>query len=90
MHAPRIIRDDNTTTNRALKERESYYREHAGRGDFEREREREREIGKSILEEIREKSCLRRRRERHFVRERKDKKNSLFVKRERGTREKVF
>ena len=58
MHAPRIIRDDNTTTNRALKERESYYREHAGRGDFEREREREREIGKSILEEIREKRVV--------------------------------
>ena len=43
MHAPRIIRDDNTTTNRALKERERATTENARGGATLRERERERE-----------------------------------------------
>ena len=86
VHAPRIIRDQQSVK----RERESYYRERKGRGDFERERERE--LQKSLLEEIRERVvCAVGERERRFVRERKDTKNSsLFVKRERGNREKVF
>ena len=92
VHAPRIIRDDNTTTNRALKERESYYREHAGRGDFERERERERERNWKIHfgRDKREESCLRRRRERDISFEKERIRRTLSLWKEREGLERRF
>ena len=55
---PRVSSETITLRPTERKKRERATTENAGRGDFEREREREREIGKSILEEIREKRVV--------------------------------
>ena len=88
---PRVSSETITLRPTERKKRERATTENARGGATLRERERERNwkihFGRDKREELFAPS---EERERHFVRERKDKKNSLFVKRERGTREKVF